>query len=55
MEKFKYSWNARTPMTSPDMVAKQIKWTPMNKSGRKTYKKCSYSTKRQRRIGLPMK
>ena len=35
MEKFKYSWNARTPMTSPDMVAKQIKWTPMNEEWKK--------------------
>ena len=35
MEKFKYSWNARTPMTSPDMVAKQIKWTPMNDEWKK--------------------
>ena len=23
-------WNAKTPMTSPDMVAKPIKWYPMN-------------------------
>lgn len=26
----KYSWNAKTPMTSPDMVAKPIKWNPMD-------------------------
>lgn len=31
----KYSWNAKTPMTSPDMVAKPIKWNPMSEDWKK--------------------
>lgn len=30
MSNKKFMWNAKTPMTSPDMVAKPIKWYPMN-------------------------
>ena len=39
MVNHKYSWNARTPMTSPDMVAKQIKWTPMNEDWKNSVQK----------------
>ena len=31
----KYSWNAKTPMTSPNMVAKPIKWNPMSEDWKK--------------------
>lgn len=31
----KFSWNAKTPMTSPDMVANPIKWNPMSKDWKK--------------------
>lgn len=31
----KYSWNAKTPMTFPDMVAKPIKWNPMSEDWKK--------------------
>ena len=31
----KYSWNAKTPMTSPDMVAKPIKWNPRSEDWKK--------------------
>lgn len=27
----KFSWNAKTPMTSPDMVANPVRWNPMDK------------------------
>ena len=31
----KFSWNAKTPMTSPDMVANPIKWNPMSEDWKK--------------------
>ena len=31
----KFSWNAKTPMTSPDMVANPVRWNPMDKEWKK--------------------
>lgn len=31
----KFSWNAKTPMTSPDMVANPVHWNPMDKEWKK--------------------
>lgn len=51
----KYSWNAKTPMTSPDMVAKPIKWNPMSEDWKNEWRQCSCTTRTLPRLGSQTK